>query len=651
MKKGFGITFLVVLLESLMPRTLRAQNNAISKISRGITKGFLLLCFSLFILNNTHAQTPWNQIGLDIDGETAGDNSGWSVSLSADGFTVAIGAIFNDGNVSNTGHVRVYKYISGTWTQQGADIDGEDANDYSGRSVSLSDDGLTVAIGAVYNDGNGATAGHVRVYKYISGTWTQQGADIDGEAANDQSGHSVSLSADGLTVAIGAPVNGGTGSHAGHVRVYKYISGTWTQQGADIDAEGIGNHSGWSVSLSADGLTVAIGAKSNDGNGNNAGQVRVYKYISGTWTQQGADIDGETAGNNSGWSVSLSADGLTVAIGAPFNSGNGPSAGHVRVYKNISGTWTQQGVDIDGEAGGYQSGYSVSLSDDGLTVAVGAPSNGSFAGHVRVYKNISGTWTQQVADIDGEAVGDYSGRSVSLSDDGLIVAIGAPLNDGNGSFAGHVRVYSFCWLTAITDIISSCGAHTWIDGITYTASNNIATHTLTNNAGCDSLVTLDLTINTVDATVSSSQFTITSNASGATYQWIDCNDNDAPIAGETSQSYTATANGDYAVIVTENNCSDTSACENITGIGVGDIALNNAISIYPNPSQGVFAITINGISGNVSILVTDMLGKTLYDAQVNNEITMIDLKNQASGIYLVQVRTKGAVVNRKIIKH
>ena len=186
--------------------------------------------------------------------------------------------------------------------------------------------------------GNGSSAGHVRIYKDSSGTWTQQGSDIDGEAAGDYSGHSVSLSSDGSTVAIGAPYNNGNGWHAGHVRIYKDSSGTWTQQGSDIDGEAVGDRSGWSVSLSSDGSTVAIGAH---GNGSSAGHVRIYKDSSGTWTQQGSDIDGE-AGDRSGWSVSLSSDGSTVAIGAYIK-------GHLRIYKDSSGTWTQQGSDIDGE--------------------------------------------------------------------------------------------------------------------------------------------------------------------------------------------------------------------------------------------------------------------------------------------------------------
>ena len=146
------------------------------------------------------------QIGADIDGEAAGDNSGFSVASSYRGDTVAIGARFNDGNGSNAGHVRVFVRQGNTWSQLGGDIDGEASGDLSGYSVSLSADGRRVAIGAPYNDGNGSHAGHVRVYELnANNTWSQLGGDIDGEAAGDKSGWSVSLSADGRRVAIGAP--------------------------------------------------------------------------------------------------------------------------------------------------------------------------------------------------------------------------------------------------------------------------------------------------------------------------------------------------------------------------------------------------------------------------------------------------------------
>jgi Flp pilus assembly pilin Flp len=401
---------------------------------------FLLFSFLLLVVN-LNAQT-WTQVGSDIDGEVKGDKSGYAVSLSRDGITVAIGAPHNDGNGTSAGHVRIYKNVSGTWTQVGSAIDGEAAGDMSGVSVSLCSDGNTVAIGANNNGGNGSYSGNVRIYKNTSGTWTQVGSDIDGEAAHDYFGYSVSLSSDGSTVAIGAVGNYGNGSRSGHVRIYKNINSTWTQIGLDIDGEEENDYSGWAVSLSSDGSIVAIGAYGNDGNGSTSGHVRIYKNVSGTWTQVGSDIDGEAASDRSGWSVSLSSDGSTVAIGANNNGGNGSYSGHVIIYKNTSGTWTQVGSDIDGEAAWDESGWSVSLSSDGGTVAIGAygnEGNGIHAGHVRIYKNISGTWTQVGSDIDGEAAGDFSGFSVSLSSDGSIVAIGAY---GNGIDAGHVRVYT-----------------------------------------------------------------------------------------------------------------------------------------------------------------------------------------------------------------
>jgi tRNA A-37 threonylcarbamoyl transferase component Bud32 len=252
----------------------------------------------------------------------------------------------------------------------------------------MSADGTRVAIGATGNDGTGLDAGHVRVYAESGGTWTQVGADIDGEAAGDRFGYSLSMSADGTRAAIGARYNDGTGLDAGHVRVYAESGGTWTQVGADIDGEATGDKSGRSVSMSADGKRVAIGATGNDGNGSvgslDAGHVRVYAESGGTWTQVGADIDGEAAGDKSGKSVSMSANGTRVAIGAIGNDGTGSDAGHVRVYAESGGTWTQVGTDIDGEAAGDRFGQSVSMSADGTHVAIGAPGNGG-TGNVRVY--------------------------------------------------------------------------------------------------------------------------------------------------------------------------------------------------------------------------------------------------------------------------
>ena len=188
-----------------------------SVISR-VASVFLPLVAGLVCQSTALAQT---QLGADIDGESAGDYAGNSVSLSADGGRLAVGAFGNDGNGSDAGQVRVFAWSGSAWVQQGADIDGEAAGDGSGVSVSLSADGGRLAIGASGNDGNGSDAGHVRVFTWSGSAWMRHGADIDGEAAGDQSGYSVSESAVGGGLAVGAYDNDGNGSDAGHVRVYQ----------------------------------------------------------------------------------------------------------------------------------------------------------------------------------------------------------------------------------------------------------------------------------------------------------------------------------------------------------------------------------------------------------------------------------------------
>jgi hypothetical protein len=408
----------------------------------------LLLAAMLCLPQGAAAQS---QIGQDIDGEAAEDLSGRSVSLSADGNRMAIGAEGNDGNGGESGHVRIYELSGNTWIQLGQDIDGEAAGDYSGKSVSLSADGTRVAIGAIYNDGNGFGAGHVRIYELSGNTWIQLGQDIDG-GPDPETGKSVSLSADGNRVAIG---DTGTGDGAdigdwrddvwdsGHVRIYELSENRWIQLGQDIDGEAAYDDSGWSVSLSADGNRVAVGAHQNDGNGSDSGHVRIYELSGNGWIQLGQDIDGGAPNDWSGRSVSLSADGKRVAVGAPLDDGSGTNAGHVRIYELSENRWIQLGQDIDGEAAGDRSGRSVSLSAYGNRVAIGAylnDGNGIDAGHVRIYGLAGNSWVQLGEDIDGEAAEDGSG-SVSLSADGKWVAIGASLNDGNGSDTGHVRVY------------------------------------------------------------------------------------------------------------------------------------------------------------------------------------------------------------------
>lgn len=394
------------------------------------------------------------QIGNDIDGAAPVDVFGKSVSLSIDGTIVAIGGDLNDESNVDAGHVRIYENVNGSWTQIGDAIDGEDVGDRSGISVSLSSNGSIVAIGAFLNDDNGNNSGHVRIYENVGGAWIQIGQDIDGEAEDNQSGFSVSLSGDGNVVAIGAPRNDGNGDLAGHVRVYENLSGTWTQIGNDIDGDSPGDGLGWSVGLSSNGSIVAVGAPFSNRNGDDSGYGRVLENVNGTWVQIGEDIEGESIFNAMGKGISISPDGNIFAVGAP---GASSFFGTVGVFKNENNEWVQIDENISGSGDGDDFGSSISLSNGGTVVAIGGRGHNvgadSDIGHVKIYQTINDIWTQIGTDIVGEAGDDESGTSVSLSSDASTVAIGAPLNDDNGQDSGHARIYDLINILSVDDIL------------------------------------------------------------------------------------------------------------------------------------------------------------------------------------------------------
>lgn len=412
---------------------------------RIVSKNHFFLVLLLFISISASAQ--WVQRGVDIDGEAANDRSGYSVSMPDSG-TFAIGAISNDGNGIDAGHLRVFANVGGNWVQQGNDLDGEAADDNYGYSVSMPNFNY-IAIGGRRNDGNGTDAGHVRVHRWTGLRWVQKGADIDGEVAGDESGFSVQMP-DSNTVAIGARWNDGNGSNAGHVRVFRWNGSSWTQKGSDIDGEAVDDESGFSISM-PDSNTIAIGAYLNDGNGNNAGHTRIYRWDGNTWVQKGIDIDGEAANDFSGQAVSMP-DSNTIGIGATGNDGFAFSAGHARIYRWNGSNWVQKGADIDGEAFNDRSGSSVSMPDSN-TIAIGAINNsaaGQTAGHTRVFQWNGNAWIQKGLDIDAEAAFDQAGFSIEMPNNNTIV-IGAPNNSGFAQYAGHVRIYSFNPITTLSE--------------------------------------------------------------------------------------------------------------------------------------------------------------------------------------------------------
>ena len=192
--------------------------------------------------------------------------------------------------------------------------------------------------------------------------------------------------------------------------------------------------------LSSDGQTVAIGAL---GSNSEQGQARVFRLNeSNEWVQLGQNLDGEAANSWFGSDVSLSSDGNVLAVGANRDDSYVNDSGQVKIFAlNQSDQWEQLGQAIDGESSPEYLGGSVSLSADGKVVAIGATHHANKTGKVRVYQlGGDGQWLK-IAELDGQAAGDHFGSQVSLSDDGQTMAISAQGNDASGTNAGNVRIF------------------------------------------------------------------------------------------------------------------------------------------------------------------------------------------------------------------
>jgi len=624
--------------------TYTTDNNTATHI---ITGGSSSGCDSIITLNLTiNNVTEYIQKGADIIGES-GDQSGNSISMSADGNTLAIGSSRYWGY---TGRVKIYQWNSTQWVQKGTDIIGMASNEWLGTSISLSSDGNVIVIGVIGAENH---AGQVRVFEWNGNSWGQKGLSINGESADDYSGKSVSISSDGNTVAIGAKSNDDAGNSAGHVRIYIWNGNSWIQRGMDIDGENANDKNGAAVSINSDGNVIAISAPGNDNLALNTGYVRIFAWDGSNWMQKGNNIDGENESDNSGSSISISSDGNTIAIGASANDDTGSNAGHVRVYSWNSNIWIQKGADIDGENTGDQSGCAVAIDSSGNTIVIGAKGNddnGTGAGHVRVHSWNGNAWIQRGEDLDGQGGNMGSGTSVALSSNGKSIAIGAPKSHYGGGNSGHVRVYNYNIITYPTSPQFACNSFTWIDGNTYTSNNNTATHALTNSAGCDSIITLDLTINSIDNTVTQNGSILTAIENGNSYQWLTC-PNMTHINTANNQAYIPIINGSYAVIVTNNTCIDTSICYTIEGLEIIENDFGIEFCVYPNPTDGNFSINLGEDFENVTVIMTDLAGKIIQsNTYKDNQLLNLRIE-EPTGIYLLLIKSGNKSALVRLVKN
>jgi hypothetical protein len=413
------------------------------------------------------------------------------------------------------------------------------AGDFFGGSVALSGDGNTLAVGVTGEasaatgiggdqaDNTAADAGAVYVFTRSGATWVQQAyLKASNTGAGDSFGGSVALSNDGNTLAVGAKFEGSaatgiggnqannTAAQAGAVYIFTRSGTAWSQQ-AYVKASntGAGDGFGFSLALSGDGNTLAVGtpfeASAATGVGGNqadntafgAGAVYVFTRSGTTWTQQ-AYVKASNTGASDifGFSVALSGDGNTLAVGAYLEDsaatgigGNeadnsASSAGAVYVFsRNQFGVWGQRAYVKASNTGAFDEfGASLALSGDGNTLAVGAPAEdsaatgvggnevdntASFAGAVYVFTRSGTAWAQQAyVKASNTGTGDEFGTSIALSSDGNTLAVGAIDEDSASTGVGGDQVDNTASGAGAVYVFTRSGTH-WVQRTYVKASN------------------------------------------------------------------------------------------------------------------------------------------------------------------------------------
>jgi hypothetical protein len=275
----------------------------------------------------------WERRGNIIFGEAAQDFFGSSVSLSEDGGVLAVGV----GGPGNGELVRVYMLDAGIWIPRGGKIN------IGGMlflgSVSLSANGLVLAVGGIptYADENPAV---VRIFRLESGEWLELGEGVNGKI--EDTAYQAALSGDGTIVAVSNYYVGPVGSaqaesnDALDARALEWSpdQNQWILLGENLHASAPGPKSGFFISLSDDGTIIAMSDPGTPGQsgGGVTGHAHIYKYDGDSWTQLGPNQNGEAAGDQFGFDVSISGDGRHFAVGAPMNRGSGMERGRVYVY-------------------------------------------------------------------------------------------------------------------------------------------------------------------------------------------------------------------------------------------------------------------------------------------------------------------------------
>jgi hypothetical protein len=399
----------------------------------------------------TLSSTLFEQQKIRASDKQPNDYFGRSISISGDGNTAIVGSPHEyDVNITpSPGAAYIFTHSGSSWSEQEKlEASDQDQSDQFGYSVSISGDGNTAIVGAYAEGTGGSFAGAAYIFTRSElGVWSeQQKIQASDKQQGDQFGRSVSISGDGNTAIVGTLAEGTGGSFAGAAYIFTRSGSSWSEQ-EKIQASDKqqGDYFGHSVSISEYGNTVIVGATGEDGPAfadADAGAAYIFTRSGSSWSEQEKlEASDRQGGLEFGRSVSISGDGNTAIVGTLASA-------YIFTRSVSTSTWSeQQEIQSSDFSSGDQFGTSVSISGDGNTAIVGAyaeGTGGSFAGAAYIFTRSVSTWSeQQKIQASDKQQGDYFGRSVSISEYGNTVIVGAYGEDtGTPANAGAAYISS-----------------------------------------------------------------------------------------------------------------------------------------------------------------------------------------------------------------
>jgi hypothetical protein len=350
------------------------------------------------------------------------EGQGYSVALSSAGDILTTGS---RNTVDCHAVVHIFNYKQGIWSQQGLFFVGssDDTQDFGGCFVSISADGRTLAVGAVFDS---YFRGAAYIFVRSGVTWSQQSGKLilsNNFHSYANFAYTLSLSADGNTLAV---------SHHWGASIFIRNGITWQEQDSHTISTTVIEWEITRVSLSADGNTLCMGVP---GDNHFTGSVLIFVRSGSSWSQQGSKLIGVGNYHGQGFSVAISSAGDMCIIGGPFTSSYG--RGGVWVFSRNQMTWTQQIAELTGAENGFATpayGSAIAMSANGNTIAIGAPNDGGDVGAVWIFTNNGNFWTQQGSKLVGTETTGYfplQGSAVAISGDGNTIASGGPRDAEN----------------------------------------------------------------------------------------------------------------------------------------------------------------------------------------------------------------------------